>query len=85
MNSKSIYFYILILLLIISCSKKEKVQVLKEKSLESQMIETYNEAMEEFNNGDVIYAGKKFNEVETLYPQSIWASKSILMSAYGYF
>ena len=54
MNSKSIYFYILILLLIISCSKKEKVQVLKEKSLESQMIETYNEAMEEFNKGDVI-------------------------------
>ena len=85
MNSKSIYFYVLILLLIISCSKKEKVQVLKEKSLESQMIETYNEAMQEFNKGDVIYAGKKFNEVETLYPQSIWASKSILMSAYGYF
>ena len=54
MNSKSIYFYLLILLLIISCSKKEKVQVLKEKSLESLMIETYNESMEEFYNGDVI-------------------------------
>ena len=35
------------------------------------MIETYNEGMKEFNRGDVIYAGKKFNEVETLFPQSI--------------
>ena len=49
------------------------------------MIETYNEAMKEFNRGDVIYAGRKFNEVETLFPQSIWAPRALLMSAYGYF
>ena len=49
------------------------------------MIETYAEAMDAFNKGDVLLAGKKFNEVELLYPQSIWASRSLLMSAYGYF
>ena len=49
------------------------------------MIEVYNQAMEEFERGDVIYAGKKFSEAELLYPQSIWAPRAVLMSAYGYF
>ncbi len=49
------------------------------------MIEVYNQGMEEFERGDVIYAGKKFSEAELLYPQSEWASKAVLMSAYGYF
>ena len=49
------------------------------------MIEVYNEAMKEFERGDVIYAGKKFAEAELLYPQSIWAPRAVLMSAYGYF
>ena len=49
------------------------------------MIEVYNQGMEEFEKGDVIYAGKKFSEAELLYPQSEWASKAVLMSAYGYF
>ena len=72
--------------MIISCSgKKEKVSVLKEKNLETQMIEVYSEAMAEFERGDVIYAGKKFSEAELLYPQSIWAPRAVLMSAYGYF
>ena len=49
------------------------------------MIEVYHQGMEEFERGDVIYAGKKFSEAELLYPQSEWASKAVLMSAYGYF
>ena len=49
------------------------------------MIEAYTDAYKEFERGDVIFAGKKFNEVELLYPQSIWASRSVLMAAYGYF
>ena len=49
------------------------------------MIEVYNEAMKEFERGDVIYAGKKFSEAELLFPQSVWAPRAILMSAYGYF
>ncbi len=84
-----IYFIILnliIFLTLFSCAKKkDEISVLKEKNLETQMIETYQQAMEEFEKGDVIYAGKKFSEAELLYPQSIWAPRSVLMSAYGYF
>ena len=81
--------YILLLLfsfLINSCTKKEEsVTVLQEKNLESQMMEVYNQGMEEFERGDVIFTGKKFSEAELLYPQSIWAPRAVLMSAYGYF
>ena len=81
------YFVVIVLIFLNhSCSKKEdQVTVLKEKNLETQMIEVYQQAMEEFERGDVIFAGKKFNEVELIYPQSKWASKSVLMAAYGYF
>ena len=83
------YFIILnliIFLALFSCTKKkDEISVLKEKNLETQMIEIYQQAMEEFEKGDVIYAGKKFSEAELLYPQSIWAPRSVLMSAYGYF
>ncbi len=79
-----LYFFILIGL--ISCSeKKEKISLIKEDNLEMQMIEAYNEGIKEFNRGDIFFAAKKFNEVELLYPQSIWAPRSILMSAYGYY
>ncbi len=77
---------LIIFLLIFSCSKKEEnLSILKEKNLESQMIEIYNQGMQEFERGDVIYAGKKFSEAELLYPQSIWAPRAVLMAAYGYF
>ncbi len=79
-------YIILFFVLIISCAKKEKkVEVLKEKNLETQMIEVYNQAIVELERGDVIYAGKKFSEAELLYPQSVWAPRAVLMSAYGYF
>ena len=86
MNLKLNLIYILILIILSSCSKNEEnVTVLKEKDLETQMIEVYNQGIKEFERGDVIYAGKKFNEAELLYPQSIWAPRAILMAAYGYF
>ena len=86
MNNKFNLSLLIIFFLIISCSgKEEKVSVLKEKNLETQMIEVYSEAMAELERGDVIYAGKKFSEAELLYPQSIWAPRAVLMSAYGYF
>ena len=86
MNNKFNLSLLIIFFLIIACSgKEEKVSVLKEKNLETQMIEVYREAMTEFERGDVIYAGKKFSEAELLYPQSIWAPRALLMSAYGYF
>ena len=81
------YFALLVfLILTISCSKdQEKISIIEEKNLELQMIEAYNEGLRELEKGDVIYASKKFNEVELLYPQSVWASRSVLMAAYAYF
>ena len=86
MGLKFNFISILFIILIFSCSKKiDDTSSLKEKNLETQMIEVYNQAMEEFERGDVIYAGRKFNEAELLYPQSIWAPRAVLMAAYGYF
>ena len=86
MNLRLNFKLFIIIFLIFSCSKKDdNVTVLKEKNLETQMIEVYNQGIKEFERGDVIYAGKKFSEAELLYPQSIWAPRAVLMSAYGYF
>ncbi len=69
-----------------SCTKKdEKISIVEEKSLETQMIEAYNAGLEELEKNDVIYAARKFNEAELLYPQSIWAPRAALMAAYAYF
>ena len=72
-------------LLLISCSKEEKISVIEEENIEAQMIEAFKEGYDELNKGDVIFAAKKFNEAELLYPQSDWAAKAILMASYGYF
>jgi len=77
------FFFILIL---VSCSKEEaRKSVIKEKSLDLQVLETYEEGMNYLEEGDAIYAASKFNEAELLFPQSEWAPKSALMAAYAYY
>tara|TARA_Y100000768_G_scaffold56800_1_gene38075 strand:- start:160 stop:1005 length:846 start_codon:yes stop_codon:yes gene_type:complete len=85
--SIKIFFLILsISFLFISCSKKEiKENVILEKSLEMQVLEAYEEGMKALNSNDVLYAAKKFNEAEILFPQSDWAPKAALMAAYSYY
>ena len=83
-------FYKIIILIVFlnlySCTKKdEKISIVEEKSLETQMIDAYNAGLEELEKNDVIYAARKFNEAELLYPQSIWAPRAALMAAYAYF
>ena len=74
------------LIIISSCSSKnDKISILEDENLELQMIDAYKEAYEELESGDVIYAAKKFNEAELLYPQSEWAPKSVLLAAYSYY
>ena len=85
MNNFLKIIFIIACLFLNSCSKDEKVRVIKEESLELQMIDAYKEALKAFNEQDVIYAAKRFNEAEILYPQSIWASKAALMAAYSYY
>ena len=85
----SFFYKILIFLIFInftSCSKKEeKITIVEKKSLEMQMSDAYNEGLEQLEKNDVIYAAKKFNEAELIYPQSIWAPRAALMAAYSYF
>ena len=80
-------FYLLFFLLIfVSCTKDNiENSVIKEKSLELQVLEAYDIGKDALEGGDVLYAAKKFNEVETLFPQSELAPKSALMAAYSYY
>ena len=83
---KRLFSILFILIFSISCSKKiiEKSEI-KETNLESQMIEAYNEGLKELERGDVIFAAKKFNEAEILFPQSELAPRAALMAAYSYY
>ena len=73
-------------LICLSCSKEEKkISTISEKSIELQILESYREGLKELDGGDALYAAKKFNEVEIMFPQSEWAPKSTLMAAYAYY
>ena len=77
---------ILLFVLSISCTKDiEKSSSLNEKSLDLQVKEAYMEGIKSLESGDVLFAAKKFNEVEILYPQSDLAPKASLMAAYSYY
>ena len=77
---------ILILIFNISCSKNLKVKsIIKEKDLNSQVLEAYEEGRIYLEKGDALFAAKKFNEAEILFPQSEWAPKSALMAAFAYY
>ena len=81
---KNLIVFLISALLILSCSKKDKIEVtLEEGTIEEQMILAYKEGLEFLEKGDALYASKKFNEAEILFPQSIWAPKSSVMSAYS--
>jgi len=85
---KNFKFFILLIIVLFSfsCSKeKVKKSVINEKSLDAQVLEAYQEGKNSLEAGDVLFAAKKFNEAEMLYPQSEWAPKSALMAAYSYY
>ena len=86
MKLNNFYLFLIIIFLFISCSKEViKESVIIEKDLESQVIEAYKEGIKSLEEGDALFAAKKFNEAEILFPQSIWAPKSSLMAAYSYY
>ena len=83
---RNLFCIFLITVLCISCSKKniEKSKI-NEVNLESQIIEAYKQGLKELDAGDALFAAKKFNEAEILFPQSKYAPKSALMAAYSYY
>ncbi len=81
-----IFLFLIVLVLGNSCSKENIQQsTIKEKSLDLQVLEAYQGGLEALDDGDVLYAAKKFNEAEILFPQSKWAPKAALMAAYSYY
>jgi len=79
MYQKLIYF-ILIIFLTLSCSKKNlelNVPVSEEKAFV-----IYREAVDAMNKGDNFYASKKFSEAETILPTIELSAKASLMSSY---
>ena len=86
MTFRNYFYFFLIVLLCFSCAKEDiEKSTIQEVNLEAQMIEAYKEGLKELKAGDVIYAAKKFNEAEILFPQSEYAPKSALMAAYSYY
>ena len=86
MKLNNFILFLILAFFIVSCSKdQEKKSLIKEKSLDLQVLEAYQEGMDSLKAGDVFFAAKKFNEAEILFPQSIWAPKSSLMAAYAYY
>jgi outer membrane protein assembly factor BamD len=84
---KIFIFFIFFTYLIISGCGQKKVEVkpLEDTNIDSQMIKAYNEGLAALDNKDYMLAVKKFGEAEILYPQSIWAPRSALMTAYSYY
>ena len=86
MNLNNTFLILITILLTVSCSsEKIKKSVIIEKSLDLQVKEAYQEGKKSLEEGDVLFAAKKFNEAEILFPQSKWAPKSSLMAAYSYY
>ena len=81
-----IFLFLILLFFSYSCSNEiQKKNRINEKSLELQVLEAYEEGLNSLKEGDVLYAAKKFNEAEILFPQSDWAPKSAIMAAYSYY
>jgi len=82
------FFHILLISLSIfltSCNKEKKISVIEENEINLQMILLYEEGYEELLKGDVLYAANKFNEAESIFPQSEWAPIASLMAGYAYY
>ncbi len=86
MNFLKIFFiFFFITLFLTHCAKEEKTSLIVEEDVELQMTRAFKEGYDAFRDGDALFAAKKFNEAELLFPQSSWAPKAALMAAYVYY
>ena len=51
-------------------------------STKQEAMEVYQEALAALDSGQYLIASKKFDQSESLLPQTQWAAKSSLMSSY---
>ena len=80
---KNLLILLLSIFLLFSCSKKSSEKVISEPTEQEIAMSIYAEAVAALKEGDSFYASKKFKEVESLMPQSKWASKASLMASYA--
>ena len=81
---KGLLILFLSIFLLFSCSKKNNENFVSSEPSERELaVSAYSEAVEALQDGDAFFAAKKFKEVETLIPQSVWATKASLMASYA--
>jgi len=80
-------FIFVLLIILTSCGGKDvdKKDIIEEEEINLQMIAAYKEGIKALEERDTLFAAKKFNEAEILFPQSIWAPRSALMAGYAYY
>ena len=73
-------------LFVYSCTKeKTSIEIIEDKEIELQMNDAYFQGIIALEQDDGLTAAQKFSEAELLFPQSEWAPKASLMSAYSYY
>ena len=67
--------------LFFSCSKKDEITA-SPPSTKEEALQIYKEALVALEAGQYLKASRKFDQSESLLPQTQWAAKSSLMSSY---
>ena len=70
-----------LILLLFSCTKTE-VKDSKPPSTKQEAMDIYKDALSSMEKGQYLIASEKFDQSESLLPQTEWAAKSALMSSY---
>ena len=79
---KNLFILLLSVILLFSCSKKNKENLATDITDEQKALNLYAEGVQALEEGDSYYAGTRFREIESLIPQGKWATKASLMAAY---
>ena len=72
--------FIFLIPLFYSCSKTP--QAVEPPSTKQEALKVYQEALQELKDGQFLIASEKFDQSESLLPQTEWAAKSAIMSSY---
>ena len=70
-----------LILLLFSCTKTE-VKDSEPPSTKQEAMDIYKDALSSMDAGQYLIASEKFDQSESLLPQTEWAAKSALMSSY---
>ena len=70
-----------LILLLFSCTKTE-VKDSEPPSTKQEAMDIYKDALSSMEEGQYLVASEKFDQSESLLPQTEWAAKSALMSSY---